>query len=603
MCGFIFRTNLGNSRGKKLEDFSSITQDLSHRGPDENILMKNSSDEMNFYRLAIRDLQGGKQPFFISKDVTSMINGELYNEDEVREALNEKGFRKLPTGDMNLMAFFLDSLGIQNIDKLDGMFAGVIHDKKNAKVLLFRDKIGEKPLFFHLSSRSLYVSSEMFWTKEFQPKPEIGDSPRSQIDSLLNGIWANENQFRNEMQSLPPGSYAIVDLNSGSITSTKYWSWPKRERAKSSNSELSPDYLERLDSEIRRAVSSRLVSDYPIATLLSGGIDSGLITAIANEFGNGNSTAFTLDFKDSSYSEVAAARLTANFIGVKHEVVTLKNKDLAVLVQETIAAMDVPIIDSGALSLFAITKYLGKEFKVALSGDGGDELFMGYGMFSYFKTINHALTHQPISKIGIRALIAITSLNKNSYLSLNMKLQRMESLLHNSSLPPIHVALSPFAGTPIFQHLAKSLPRGGVVKITSEEIEQYYREEILPKLYLVKSDRMSMRHGVELRSPFFSPRLINIANELSCDSLIKKELKLPLRKVARNYLPREVFELPKHGFSSPFAEIRHYVQEPKWNLESLGIPSSLASKVWNTKDENSGIASWALIVLHDFNKR
>jgi asparagine synthase (glutamine-hydrolysing) len=600
MCGFTFKTKVSNYSEADLDLLCSDSQDLSHRGPDENIQVKETNYEMNFFRLAIRDLKGGQQPFTISNDVHSMINGELYNEEEVREMLMSRGIQNLPTGDMNLMSFFLHVFGIQNIDQIDGMFAGVIHDKKNARAYIFRDRVGEKPLYYHLSESHLYVSSEMFWAREFVAQSDLETFPNEQITSTLTGIWAYESQFRNVMKILPAGCYAVIDLDSGSIVLSKYWSWPKRLANNSSSNLVDNVYLDRLETEITRAVSSRLVSDYPIATLLSGGIDSGLITAVANTISDDKCTAFTLDFKESSYGEGSAARQTASFLGVRHEIVSLSNKELAALVQESIDAMDVPILDSGALSLFAISKYLGKEFKVALSGDGGDELFMGYDLFSHFKAINHGLNHRSIAKFGVGALVRLSSLNQKSYLSLNMKFQRMETLLHNSSILPIGAALSPFAGTPIFKHLADKLPACDNSMLSPSGIEEYYQQEVLPKLYLVKSDRMSMHHGVELRSPFFSPGLIAIASELTSNNLISKESKLPLRRVAKKYLPKKVFELPKHGFSSPFAEVRDYLQEPKWNLASLGIPDCLASRVWNTRNENSGIASWSLLVLNNF---
>jgi asparagine synthase (glutamine-hydrolysing) len=603
MCGFTFKAKIPSSRDECLEEFDSSAQDLSHRGPDEKTLVKSNEFEMNFFRLAIRDLNGGQQPFPVSGDVYSMVNGELYNEDLVRELLSSKGIHDLPSGDMNLMTFFLHTFGVQSIDKLDGMFAGVIHDQKNAKAYLFRDRTGEKPLYYHLSENYLYVSSEVFWVKDFVRQSELEIFPEIQIESSLRGIWPYESQFRNVMKALPPGNYAEIDLNHGTILLTEYWSWPKRFLTNRTSTTLNMDYLDRLDLEITKAVSSRLVSDYPIATLLSGGIDSGLITAIANSGSNNKCTAFTLDFKDSIYSEASAARQTSNYIGIRHEVVSISNKEFATLVEECIAAMDVPILDSGALSLFAISKYLGQEFKVALSGDGGDELFMGYNLFSHFSAINYGLAHRASAKLGIRALIGLTSFNQNSYLSLNMKALRMNTLLHNSSLPTVDAALSPFAGTPIFEHLSSRLPMREHMKIAPEDIENYYRQEVLPKLYLAKSDRMSMRHGVELRSPFLSPKLIEIASELTAKELISHESKLPLRMVARRYLPKSIFNLPKHGFSSPFAEIRGYLQEPLWNLESMSIPDSLASKVWNTKNENSGIASWSLLVLNNFINR
>lgn len=605
MCGFTFKTKVGISREQNSDTsrYELEAQDLTHRGPDQNLGVKTSDCEMRFFRLAIRDLEGGQQPFMPSENVYSMLNGELYNESEIRKILIESGSEDLPSGDMNLVAYFLCTFGIQSINKLDGMFAGVMYDSTNEIVTIFRDKIGEKPLYYHLSPRHLYISSEMFWTKEFKSRNTSDLSTSVCSDSILRGIWPDQEQFGNEMKSLSPGCYALVDLKLGSISFTSYWSWPKRRKSGSHREAINPEYFLRLEGEVEKAVVSRLVSDYPIATLLSGGIDSGLITAMANKNKPGNLTAFTLDFKDSTYSELSASCLTAKHIGINHQVVSLSNKDLAQLTYQTVAAMDVPILDPGALSLFAITKYLGQEFKVALSGDGGDELFMGYTLFSYMDQINLGIKMKPIAKIGLRALIALTSLHKYSYLSLNMKFQRMESLLCDSPLSPIEASLSPFAGTPIFKHLASKFPNFEFENITEEGIERYYREHVLPKLYLVKSDRMSMRHGVELRSPFLSPGLIEIAKEWSSTYTIQKSTKFPLRKIAESYLPKKVFELPKHGFSSPFSEVRTFLPEPKWEIDSLGISRQLASKVWNTKNENSGIASWSLLVLNEFNKR
>ena len=597
MCGFIgvFDYNIS------IEEFTNADSfNLSHRGPDSNVILELPSSKISFFRLAIRDIDGGAQPYQdpLGRFVGT-INGELYNELEVRSYLVEDfPLDVLPSGDMQLLAHFIWRYGPEKLNLIDGMFAGFVMFQSDSRVVFFRDRIGEKPLFYLLADGGIIIASEARVVGKKTPQ-EIEKS--SITEALIRG-WANFDQqlFSNALE-LAPGCWG--EYREGEIPKMEsYWSWPDRY----ANSKVR---ISRFEKNFERVlideVEKRMVSDVDFCTLLSGGIDSGLLTAVVSKVSSRRLTSFTLGFKDSPYDESLLAHRTAKSLGVDHEIINFSNEQLASFVPGILKSMDLPILDTACISLFALCSEVSKNYKVALTGDGGDELFMGYRLFRKFSSINRAQKYSQITLFPLSALNALISrVNRFStgYLSLSTLLDRLEDVIRFPEFSPEVVALSPFSGTDIFPFLAKTANRGKSTSIDEPEIrlENYYRNHILPKIYLTKADRMSMAHGLELRAPFLSPKLISEANTIGMKDLVSGPNKKVLRDLASKYLPAEVLSAKKHGFGAPFSQIKPFLVEPEWGTDIIGLPGELCSRVWLSQSENDAIASWSLMVLNKF---
>jgi asparagine synthase (glutamine-hydrolysing) len=601
MCGFALSCCLNGKDGSCKNH--RLRAKIEHRGPDETVAFSSSFCDLLFYRLAIKDLQHGSQPWVNGEhNFRSAVNGELYNEETIRE-LMRKNFPadRLPSGDMQLLAHYIFRFGLEGLPALDGMFAGFVIDLSDSKIYFFRDRVGEKPLFFMLDDDHFILASE---ARVLAPENSSTDYSGDMPEEVALGRWCSESQFGSRMRQLKNGSCGIFDLQTRHLQINRYWDWPKRQLRSTSTLFDQNAYIHQIEPLIEAAVVSRLASDVPVSVLLSGGIDSALVARYAVKH-LGKLKAYTLDFHDSKYSESELARNTAQHLKLDHQIVSVSYEELATSVPQVLQGMDIPILDSGCLSLFAISRVVSEDFKVALTGDGGDELFMGYQLFRDLKyLVKLRKIGWPVRKgVGLFSPI-VSRWERDNYLSFSTKYARLEDVLKFPNIRAMDIALSPFAGTEIFSILAGRI--SNAVKVESDSIsalETVYREQILPCLYLTKADRMSMINGLELRAPLLSPELIKLATEIPQNEITSRESKFPLRILADLYLPTEVSKAKKHGFSAPFNEIKKYLNEPKWTLEKIGIQKVAASRVWNQNSENAGIASWSLLVMDHFMKR
>lgn len=598
MCGVYLRVCKHDICDFDHHDLQSLTR-LSHRGPDQTVLLnEDSTVALGFTRLSIRALDTGIQPFHFNNGA-SAINGELYNQDEISSMLS--GDTK-PDGDMQVLGQFLNEFGIESIVRADGMFAGYLIDHGNNQLHLFRDKVGEKPLYYRLSENHIEVMSENTFD-QFFPSDHRNDLAR-----ILFGFLPEDAVGINGVKRVAPGSSITIDLGSFSFHERKYWEWPSRPKAK--RDELRPDpgvFKENL----YKSVESRLAADVPIASFLSGGIDSAIVTKVAQDILGYPLPAFTLSFKNSDYDESKVARISADAIGCDLHLIEVDADALSELVPSCLGSMREPILDSASLSLFALSKVVSNEFKVSLTGDGGDELLQGYSLFDSLGSLVWSRKFVRITRLLLQMAMSMPQTNLGgSYLSRRMKLERAASVLKHSDLNPIVLALSPLGGTKLLDELIQIMEhdfiRQYVAKpnhLSSEYLEDFYRNQVLPHLYLEKADRMSMAHGLELRAPLLSPRLMDYSSRFTHSRIKKSEKKFLLREFARDFLPPEVLTAKKHGFSPPLVQIIQQLKEPSWNLEHLGMSCGILQQNWRLAtngNQNAAYAAWSVLVLNNF---
>ena len=596
MCGVYLR--ICRNPACKIEHHDSETLNrISHRGPDGAQLIKNNSARaIGFTRLAIRALDSGNQPnIFLS--CISVINGELYNQSEISALLKTT---PTPVGDMQILGQYLSESGIDAIANADGMFAGLLIDDNKEQLHIFRDKVGEKPLFYRLTENHLEVLSE----NTFENKP-TSDRTNNAKRAVL-GFLPNGTNYENSVKRVAPGTYITFDLKTFISQENRYWEWPNRPRAGTYKTKVE---LKTFKEILYSSVESRLAADVPVASLLSGGIDSAVITKVAQDILGYSIPAFTLAFKNSSYDESNAARLSAKAIGCELKVIEIDAETISRIVPSCIKSMKEPILDSACLSLYSLCAEVSKDFKVALTGDGGDELFQGYSLFESLNSLGFARKVPRLSKFMIQMVLNFPgNLFERSYISNFMKFERVNSILKHPDLNPIILALSPFGGTNLLDDAIASLDPEFKIHLnvatnntSAKYLENFYRVEVLPHLYLEKADRMSMAHGLELRAPLLAPQLIGCASRISQSELIKSERKVLLRKFAAEFLPPEVIAAKKHGFSPPLAEIIKHLEEPVWNLAYLGLSQESLKQNWQLAlkgNENASYAVWAALVLN-----
>ena len=574
MCGVYYT--------KKVNQLLNLDA-IRHRGPEDLKLINLSHATVGFCRLPVRELNLGTQPL-INRNFVSAINGELYNQREIEERILELSPEvSIPKGDMNILAFYLYLTNGEGLKHARGMFAGFIDFISFNKILFFRDIIGEKPLFFRISDCDFSISSE----NRFDEIEGFKDSPYtiSNIE-LLRGLTNNQ---KNVTYECSPGKYYWYNYITGNLESESYFAWPKRPAI------IGMPNFSKLESKLIVAIEEQLVSDVPVSIMLSGGIDSSLIASIAKKILNAELYSHTLKFENESWNESKDAEKLAIGLGLNHNTHSISNEELATLIPEVISAMDVPIFDTGCISFYALSKEIAKSFKVALSGDGGDELSRGYEIYKWNKYLEVSKLFSPF------VLPILYSLSKqfdsSQYNSLRMKLDRAISVCENRKISTIEVALSPFAGTPLLNFLIDKYQNRSNVSP-----ERYYTEAVLPLIYLVKTDRMSMANSLEIRSPFLSKPVLEEAFKISNLYLSIHKRKFILRKIAKKYISSEILNRPKHGFSAPFSEIMSFLNRPKWHDDLYRKFGSNIDDTWvRAKDsQNHATASWALLVLNEF---
>lgn len=598
MCGIYLRV-INGAMSKSLTDFDNLNfEQIKKRGPDEFVIHEDSDSKIvhGFARLAIRDIEGGNQPIVESRFV-SAFNGEVYNTEDLKQVIkSERPNETLPESDTHLLGLWLFLFGPEKILEVIGMFAGYL--QVGSKLYLFRDRVGEKPLYYGFYKNSFFVSSCL-------PKEVLNYEIISDF-TLISGLV--DYRISDKVFMVAPGTYIEIEIqklfNSPIFFEKKYWVWPRRNRFMTKSNANS------FEKKIINAVESQLVSEVGMSVLLSGGIDSGLVAAIArNAYGPGLES-FTLAFNENSYNESSRAIKTAKHLSLKHEVISINFEELAENVDQSLESMDVPIFDSGALSLYSLCKKISSRQKVSLTGDGGDELFRGYSLF------NHILSLNITSKIPLDLLFSTyfwlmeSSLKKTeSYLGSELKMKRAKSINLNRDTSLLFGAIGPLGGTELFNFICtqnnfKKFGNKGFM--SKKSIEDYFVNEVLPKIYLVKSDRMSMCNGIELRSPLLDYRVIESAFGFSELSDLFKSRKHRIKSFANRLLPIEIVAGSKHGFSTPFHRVVRFLSMPDWKSPRNEVEYELFKRIWVDAQnglESAGFPAWNLLVREHFFNR
>lgn len=592
------------------EDLEQITNILAHRGPDSSGYYFN--DEKNIglghRRLSILDLSDvAKQPMHSHNDrYVIVFNGEIYNFKEIAQKLNIN-FKTSSDTEVILEAF--SNWSTDFIQELNGMFAIAIYDKQDDTLFLFRDRMGIKPLYYYLNNNEIVFASEIKSFQTIGNKLDLEIDNSSISDFLHLGYIPNTKTIYKNVKKLPNGSFGKFTNKELSIK--QYWNVDEQFKNKTITNENEAKSL--LDNAINQSVKYRLISDVTVGTFLSGGIDSSLVTAVASKNHNGKLNTFSIGFKEAKYNESEHAKAVAKHLGTNHHEFILSEQDALEQLEQIIDGYDQPFADSSALPTYLVSKMAKQHATVCLSGDGGDELFMGYGAYTWRKRLSNPLIwnlRKPLAtglkltskhsfKRGADVLdspkkdIESHIFSQEQYL---FSQKELETLLLNQRNDVEKFSYSTIRElTPIEQQ-------------SLYDIKNYLKDDLL-----VKVDIASMMNSLEVRVPLLDHNIVSLA--VNIDEKLKFHpngtQKYILKEVLFNYIPKEFFDRPKWGFSIPLEKWLQnelsYLIEKYLNIdiiESLGILSFpiVNSYISRFKKGETYLYNriWAMIVLNKF---
>lgn len=570
---------------------------LHHRGPDDEGQLLQPDFSLAMRRLAIIDLQSGQQPIFNeSGSIGVFFNGELYNYPELRAQLLAKGHVFRTHSDTEVLVHLYEDMGAEMLPHLKGMFAFCLFDLKHETFLLARDRFGEKPLYYHWKEQTLSFSSEiasLLENKHIARRLNLSALPyyfRTSLVpeplTLLEGV-----------QSLPPGHY--LQLQNGTIKLQSYFQIDYRDRTDIVTEQDAMDYIGPL---LESAVRRQTISDVPIGAFLSGGIDSSTVVALLQSQSARPVKTFHVRFEQQEYDESSLARRIAEHCGTDHHEVVVPNYDFSEdIFWEIIEHVGLPFRDSSAIPTYLISRAISKEVKVALSGDGGDELFGGYDLFRWhqkiidlkrvpegFRKAGHGLLTLAQRIPGLQKMSALrqvdrairTTFQPEDVIPISLN-EMFTGGQVAALLPQLNGATN---GYPLLRHYPEAATEWSPLR----RIMHYRSFHTLPSNMLIKVDRMSMAHSLEVRAPFLDPDLFAAAAGLPDRFLIRGgQGKYLLRKLMADRLPAAVFEAPKQGFSIPlhkyqnevFQKLAHrlvYTENPFPDL----LPTALVDEIY-----------------------
>jgi asparagine synthase (glutamine-hydrolysing) len=533
MCG-IYLTNIPYSGEEVYEKLEKI----KYRGPDYSGILKKESITLGHLRLAILDLENRSNQPFQYNNLTIVFNGEIYNFKDIKCDLEKIGYTFQTTGDTEVLLKGFDAWGEKVLEKLNGMFAFAIYDTDKQEIFCARDRLGVKPFYYYWKNGQFEICSQL------QPLFNQGSKvcPEAISIYLSTGYVASPFSILQDVYKLQPGCILTIDLKNNVKIIKKYWDLEEVEILDIGYDEAK----HRIESLLKDAVRIRMQSDVSLGTFLSGGIDSALITAIAAEFSEKKIKTFTIGFEDPKYDESSVAEKFASILGTNHTTKFCKISDVLDLIPKMIEVYDEPFADSSALPSLLLNKVTKQHVTVALSGDGGDESFIGY---NHFKTVSKFKKLERIPFI-IRKIIAKLLPNQNKYKSIFLCrteddfIKRIfigdQDLLQTKKTDWIDLNYASY----------KSLSSNPIQKAADLNIKLWLENDSN-----VKVDRASMAYSVEIRSPFLDYRIVEFARSLSMNFKFNgTKTKLILRDILSTYIPEEVFDVPKSGFSIPIGQ-------------------------------------------------
>ena len=586
MCGIVGKYNFWN--GKKVDEglIKKMCSQIVHRGPDDEGIFVKDCIGLGMRRLSIIDLGGGHQPIYNEdRTIAIVYNGETYNFMDLREILEKKGHQFYTRTDTEVLVHAYEEYGTDFIKKIRGMFALALWDENRKRLILARDRMGKKPLYYSEKNGTLWFCSEI---KSMLIDPQV--ERKVDIQSLdyyltFNYVPAPWTMFEG-IRKLPPATMLIYENGHSKIE--KYWTLDNTFQNAMNENECA-EHLYQLLSE---SVKMRLISDVPLGAFLSGGIDSSIIVGLMAENSSSPVKTFSIGFTEDEFSELEYARLIAKRFSTDHHEYIVTS-DVKELIPKLVWYYNEPVGDSSAIPTYYVSKMTRQSVTVALSGDGGDELFAGYGKYPIIQNI---ISKNSLNGL-LRSIVTKFILSKDlNFLSVDSIFKRLQNSMGYRFSTPQERDLrwitrfdSSFKSKLytaevknwIHDHqarnfynsrIAQSPNKDGLSQISFMDLTSY-----LPDDLMVKVDIASMANSLEVRSPFLDHKFVEFAARIPNSLKVKNgQSKYILKKAFAKLLPKEILERKKMGFSIPI---------DKWFREDLRelVSEVLLSRNYITK--------------------
>lgn len=551
----------------------SLINSISHRGPDANdfYICPKTNLHLGHARLSIRDLtSAGSQPMVsFSKRYTIVYNGEIYNTSELLNNLQPRiNFQLKGNSDTEVLLEHIAEFGLTTtLSKINGMYAFCLYDSHDQLLYLVRDRLGIKPLYYYSLGDTFLFSSEL---KSFCRFPEINLklSESSTYSYFLNNYIIGENSIYENVLRLMPGHYLKYKIRDATKSIQQYWELSSFRRTQTRKS--FDEIIDHTHSLLQDSVKLRMVSDRPVGSFLSGGIDSSLITSLMCKYATKQFDTFTIGSNDSSVDETREASLIANHLGTNHNEINISDIPLKELVQSIPNIFDEPFADCSQLASILISKFAKEKVSVVMSGDGGDELFYGYDRYNHCHYLNKFRSFPYSIVLNLSKILnifpdkvtgtIIKSVFKSLGYSINNPNRNLNKLLKISSLKSSNeiyrfIIQDSFFADYSNDKFAKSFTNCevnfGNIRL-SEYMENYDITNYLPDNNLYKVDRSTMNFGLEARVPLIDYRVVEFAMSIPHElKFFKNSNKIILKTILKKYLPSSMVDLPKKGFSIP----------------------------------------------------
>ncbi len=596
-------------------DIPVLTKDLFHRGPDEQGTFSEGALQLHHHRLAILDIAGGRQPIHY-KQYTIIFNGQVYNHRELRQkySLSEC----VTNSDTETIVQLYAKLGPACLDDMDGMFAIAIYDKTKQELFLARDRAGKKPLYYYADGKKFLFASEQ-------------NALRNQLDLQINedaihrylrlGYFFHGETPYKQVRELPPGSWAVVSLEDPSPKISKWWNIQDFYLQHSSDD--LDTAVEKVNQYLHEAIRNRVESsDLEVGSFLSGGIDSGVVTAIAKQY-NDSIKTFTVSF-EGEYDEAPLAKLVAERYKTVHNEIRISFNNLVNDVEGILVNYGEPFLDSSSIPSYYVSQAAKKHLTVILNGDGGDEIFGGYRRYVPFAKYDF---FKPgfIIKTGASIANKILPVSHNKKNKYNF-VYRLADFARKGGLETyLSATIDCFEGHE--QWLTAPSNILDVVRRDFEPVNQSRMsglrkimnldfDNILANDLLKKMDIATMAHSLEGRSPLLSKKLLEYVPTIRDSFKIKgSQTKFLLRSLAARYLPVELINQPKRGFEIPLKKwidgelkelVADYLLTPDPYCNNF-VKSGFIEKLWNreinTGDEKRAKMLWSFFALEVWYRR
>jgi asparagine synthase (glutamine-hydrolysing) len=563
MCGIVGLVYKDPSRPCESEVVTAMRDLVSYRGPDDSGSYLDGPVGLGHRRLSIIDLSGGHQPLTDAQQRFWIVyNGEVYNYRPLREALIQKGYQLSTHSDTEVILNLYADQGEQCVHSLNGMFAFAIWDRERRTLFLARDRMGVKPLYFADTTDAFIFGSEI---KSIFASGHVTAACREEALTeylLFRQVAGDESMFRGVF-SLPPG--CTMTVADGRSRITRYWSpRPPVDRPDMSWEDARRALADLLEDSVRL----RLISDVPVGTFCSGGVDSSLVTALAAKLKGGGVNTFSVGFDEPDYDESAYALMVSRQYGTVHHELRVNNVEFTELFDRMVWHNDEPLNFPNSIQIFALSELAKRHVTVVLTGEGSDELFAGYPRY---RLPGLAATYRLVPSSIRRLLTAWIDDHRVAKLARFADVSLEDSLLYNSSyLPPNLVAqAAPRLPPSELVYRRECLSGSRALGLDPPARASLLDQEAFLISILNRQDKMSMAASIESRVPFMDYRIVELANRLATPHKLKRGTgKAIVKQVAREVLPPEIVDRKKSGFGVPL---------DRWFRADVGMGARIAA--------------------------